>query len=249
MLCLPKTTRVSSKMSQKSQDLSLKTRPGFENVIQCPYNPRHEILPYRMQTHLVKCERNHPHIKLEKCPFNSTHRFRSKQMQEHKKTCPDRLSFEHYVIKIGDEFPQHKLMDVKMPQRPIFIFEDEEESWDHFNVASYDPQEHVKSKPILRLNNGMTRIERERFRAAENKRISELLQAEGEFEDENEAKIEDFVKNEEQNLLISKENVTEKEETQVKGTKRCLSNDSYERRTSRRTRSQQFLSKISKNQS
>lgn len=42
----------------------------------CPYNPSHVIMKSRIQTHLVKCEKQHPQIKLETCPFDITHRFR-----------------------------------------------------------------------------------------------------------------------------------------------------------------------------
>lgn len=51
--------------------------PGYENSVVCPYNKSHVILSHRIQTHLVKCARSNPGIKLEVCPFNSCHRMRS----------------------------------------------------------------------------------------------------------------------------------------------------------------------------
>lgn len=49
--------------------------PGYEKTVICPYNKSHVILQHRIQTHLIKCEKQHPHIKLETCPFDITHRF------------------------------------------------------------------------------------------------------------------------------------------------------------------------------
>lgn len=48
---------------------------GYEETVICPYNKCHVILRHRFQTHLVKCARSYPDIKLEMCPFDSTHRF------------------------------------------------------------------------------------------------------------------------------------------------------------------------------
>lgn len=45
-----------------------------ENLLTCPYNVAHQILPHRFATHLTKCARQYPEIKLEICPFNSNHR-------------------------------------------------------------------------------------------------------------------------------------------------------------------------------
>lgn len=50
--------------------------PGYDKTVVCPYNKCHVILKSRIQTHLVKCEKQHPEIKLETCPFDITHRYR-----------------------------------------------------------------------------------------------------------------------------------------------------------------------------
>lgn len=47
--------------------------PGYGATVTCPYNKSHNILKERFQTHLVKCSKQYPDIKLKKCPFNSTH--------------------------------------------------------------------------------------------------------------------------------------------------------------------------------
>lgn len=53
--------------------------PGYDKMVVCPYNKSHMILKSRIQTHLVKCEKQHPEIKLETCPFDITHRFRPEE--------------------------------------------------------------------------------------------------------------------------------------------------------------------------
>lgn len=51
--------------------------PGYDETVTCPYNKCHIILRSRIQTHLIKCARSHPDIKLEVCPFDVTHRFKT----------------------------------------------------------------------------------------------------------------------------------------------------------------------------
>lgn len=49
---------------------------GYENVVTCPYNPSHQILKHRFQTHLVKCRKSYPDQLLKICPYNATHHIR-----------------------------------------------------------------------------------------------------------------------------------------------------------------------------
>lgn len=53
--------------------------PGYDKTVVCPYNNCHVILKSRIQTHLVKCEKQHPEIKLAICPFDINHRFRPEE--------------------------------------------------------------------------------------------------------------------------------------------------------------------------
>jgi hypothetical protein len=57
---------LASKMSQYDPR-------GYDGVITCPYNPCHQILRHRMQTHLVKCRKSYPDVVMQKCPFNAAH--------------------------------------------------------------------------------------------------------------------------------------------------------------------------------
>lgn len=99
--------------------------PGYDETVICPYNKCHVILKSRIQTHLVKCAKQHPEIQLDTCPFDITHKFRPEDkivrflwnirlhfyilcvcsfplaIQTHIETCPSRDNFDRYVYSIG----------------------------------------------------------------------------------------------------------------------------------------------------
>ena len=45
----------------------------WEKTTTCPYNPAHQITIERIQSHLIKCRRNHPNSNHVICPFNASH--------------------------------------------------------------------------------------------------------------------------------------------------------------------------------
>uniref|UniRef100_A0A336LTP1 CSON004393 protein n=1 Tax=Culicoides sonorensis TaxID=179676 RepID=A0A336LTP1_CULSO len=149
---------------------------GFENVISCPYNKSHQILPHRMQTHLTKCAKNYPEIKLEKCPFNITHRFSQADMEEHKKTCPDRANFDNYVLMVDTDGKMAEKLEKEKNFPKPFTPSHNSESWDDIESATYDPKKAALTKPVLRLNNGMTPSQRRAFREAERRRLNAIEQ-------------------------------------------------------------------------
>uniref|UniRef100_A0A336MS52 CSON000971 protein n=1 Tax=Culicoides sonorensis TaxID=179676 RepID=A0A336MS52_CULSO len=99
-----------------------------EKLLTCPYNPAHQILPARMITHLTKCAKQYPDIKLEMCIFNANHRVKKEEMQAHKATCPDRIRFEQEMnpIDVGRSVDDD---DIPMP-RMNKIHDDDEEDWE-----------------------------------------------------------------------------------------------------------------------
>ena len=54
---------------------ALPAKMSNDNLVACPYNPKHIIKQTRMAYHLIKCKENHPGVNLVTCPFNATHRF------------------------------------------------------------------------------------------------------------------------------------------------------------------------------
>ena len=58
-------------------------------LLTCPYNSSHKIAKDRIQTHLVKCRRNHPEADLVVCPYNASHRVPMPEEQFHVTSCPD----------------------------------------------------------------------------------------------------------------------------------------------------------------
>ena len=67
---------------------------SWEKTITCPYNPSHQITQERIQTHLVKCRRNHPDMDMKICPYNASHHIPKAEEQYHVTTCPDRKIIE-----------------------------------------------------------------------------------------------------------------------------------------------------------
>ena len=62
---------------------------SWEKTITCPYNPSHQITQERIQTHLVKCRRNHPEVDLMVCPYNASHHVPKPEEQFHVTSCQD----------------------------------------------------------------------------------------------------------------------------------------------------------------
>lgn len=48
------------------------------------------------------------------------------------------------------------------------------ESWDHYNVKSYDPNEYCEENPVIRSCNGKSKKERQEFYAKEKERIETI---------------------------------------------------------------------------
>lgn len=121
-------------------------QPGYAI---CPYNSSHNIMKERFQTHLVKCSKNYPDIKLKKCPFNATHLIAEanfdvsilsalKQsiwnnnfligIQFHVSECDDKASFDLFRYQIAPTVEAEE----KKPdfQSSSIVMPESDENWD-----------------------------------------------------------------------------------------------------------------------
>ncbi|XP_063709557.1 gametocyte-specific factor 1 homolog [Culicoides brevitarsis] len=157
-----------------------KNPAGFEDVQTCPYNPCHQILPHRMQTHLVKCAKQHPDIVLVFCPFNRTHRLKQEDMEAHKIICPNRTSFDEYVSLSSQDSELAKKNKKTLDQISSMVstnpFMQPEESWDDFDVPTYNARQVAKEKNVLMTASciGLTPAQRRQFYEQENQRLRKL---------------------------------------------------------------------------
>merc|ERR1712183_351617 len=77
----------------KKNRSKMASRRGPETIT-CPYNPFHQILPHRIQYHLIKCKKNYPDVDLAVCPYNATHLMQKEDTMGHIEYCPDRRTVE-----------------------------------------------------------------------------------------------------------------------------------------------------------
>jgi len=152
-----------------------------EETITCPYNPSHQILPKRIQIHLVKCRKNHPNSDVEICPFNSSHHVPKSEWLFHMSTCESRKFDEMARYSNASSFKaNNKYMVVASSGLPKpdnnARFEVVEEDWEKEATIkkSYDPSEKASKVPVLRNLQGATPSQRKAFRASEKVRIGAL---------------------------------------------------------------------------
>ncbi|XP_044739859.1 gametocyte-specific factor 1 homolog isoform X1 [Chrysoperla carnea] len=142
---------------------------GLEaKFIECPYNKSHQILPDRMQVHLVRCRRSHPDEMKVPCPFNSTHVVGQCELEYHIANCPDQKTLVSQLIEYESE---ERIFE------PIPIINTDvecSENWDDVNVPTYDPTEHLENNIIIRNMQVRPPSERKAFREQENRRIEAL---------------------------------------------------------------------------
>eukprot|EP00094_Tigriopus_californicus_P000316 TCALIF_00305-PA protein Name:"Similar to GTSF1 Gametocyte-specific factor 1 (Macaca fascicularis)" AED:0.75 eAED:0.75 QI:0/0/0/1/0/0/2/0/292 len=74
-------------------------------TVTCPYNESHQILPHRIQYHIIKCAKNHPEMDMAICPYNATHHIPRSQELLHLQDCPDRDAIELQKFRVNDLIP------------------------------------------------------------------------------------------------------------------------------------------------
>lgn len=157
-----------------------KNVPLYGDLLQCPYEQSHLIRPERMQVHLMKCEKQHPKIKLEKCRFNYSHHIKPEELQEHHRTCPDRILVDSYMYTTEGESsrkpptppPAHNYT----PEQLAALWG--EENWDDMDEKPYDPQVYCNENRIIQKARMMTKSEKRAFYKKESERHEALWKKE-----------------------------------------------------------------------
>ena len=162
-----------------------------EELMQCPYDPVHRILPKRMQTHLIKCRKailgqpTSPYYQRAKdmvvCKFNSKHHVQNDELDAHHFKCPDKKEFfSNVATETENGDPQKvpgwmKLIDDSaLKKQPA----GDEESWEDEWQQTYDPMEKINSNTDIIYNpQGLSKAKKRDY--AFNRR----LQAEGLLDD------------------------------------------------------------------
>ncbi|XP_055527641.1 gametocyte-specific factor 1 homolog [Wyeomyia smithii] len=174
--------------------------PGLVELVECPYNRSHRIMPQSMPKHLFKCRKNYPKVKLVSCPFNTAHRISSLEIKLHTEHCTDRGTFELYKYCVSslpskqasqyqDQLPSLQLVHDSEPSIPVpeLIYHndlpsnetgktlmDDDECWDDSNVLAYNPQEYCKNAKVIRKATLLKPSEKREFYRKEHIRLKQL---------------------------------------------------------------------------
>ncbi|XP_055640699.1 gametocyte-specific factor 1 homolog [Toxorhynchites rutilus septentrionalis] len=159
-------------------DASDLTQQGYEDVVQCPYEKAHQIMAFRMQTHLYKCRKNHKDLKYTKCPFNQLHDIPEQELKIHMVNCPDRETFDRYKYCISTSSaafaPEVESNAVPSVQLTYGLNDEDNETWDSgYKVRAYNPRAYAARTNVIRKATGMTPSEKRAFREAERQRFHE----------------------------------------------------------------------------
>jgi len=161
----------------------------WEKTTTCPYNPAHQITIERIQSHLIKCRRNHPNSNHVICPFNASHHIPQPEERFHLANCPDRRIVEREKYSWAVENSRHGYL--KLPvntevhtSSDNFLQDDlEVEDWERelsgSRVKSYDPQKKCEKAAVIRKPPpGATPSDRKKFYIAERARHEQLNELE-----------------------------------------------------------------------
>jgi len=162
----------------------------WEKTITCPYNPAHQITVERIQTHLVKCRRNHPDTEIVICPYNASHHVPKAEEQYHCSVCPDRKIVELAKYSWALDTPGcHGDLDPPLPpvisnisRAEVQKIMTKDENWEtEASIKeSYNPSKKASSSQVLRYVQGATPSERKKFYASEKQRHELLKRTEEE---------------------------------------------------------------------
>ncbi|KFB49176.1 AGAP009825-PA-like protein [Anopheles sinensis] len=126
------------------------------SLYKCPFDPLHQISANSFAKHLTKCQRQHPDVKYARCPLNSFHLMKPEELHEHVRTCPSRAQFDAYKYSFtgASSAPVEEIIINTGSPPGVTSFasasagslQDDDECWDDFNYAAYNPLENCKQK-------------------------------------------------------------------------------------------------------
>ena len=94
---------------QYSQTFSHSVVEFREELLDCPYDNAHKIIPDRLVKHLVKCRNSslkHQYktaINIKICEYDSSHHVHKSQMEEHLKQCPSAQYYQQEAALTPDQ--------------------------------------------------------------------------------------------------------------------------------------------------
>ena len=80
-----------------------------EDLVDCPYDNAHKIIPGRLVKHLVKCRSSSlktqykSAINIKICQYDSSHHVHKSQMDEHLKQCPSAQYYQNEAARTPDQ--------------------------------------------------------------------------------------------------------------------------------------------------
>ncbi|XP_068244530.1 uncharacterized protein [Palaemon carinicauda] len=145
-----------------------------EELLECPFDPVHRILPHRMAGHITKCWKNHRDADVKVCPFNATHIVKTPLFQSHIVSCPGRAIVERDIY-LSKTVHDHQLEKKKkmLSEAAESSLSANDEDWDSECVVStYKPEEHMIHRDIVRPPPpGMGKAARREWREREIERV------------------------------------------------------------------------------
>ncbi|KAK2580174.1 hypothetical protein KPH14_012443 [Odynerus spinipes] len=142
-----------------------------EVLLSCPYEETHRIAKSVMAKHLLKCEKSHPTVKLERCPYNILHRIKPLEFQHHLATCENRANAASFLYRTE---PPRAVESITVQEVNSIEGLPCTENWDAEPgpVESYDPTKHVMNNNIVYSIMCASKSEKRIFKQKERERHS-----------------------------------------------------------------------------
>ncbi|XP_043261984.1 uncharacterized protein LOC122402892 [Colletes gigas] len=137
---------------------------------QCPFDKSHRIIRSRLQTHLVKCAKNYPGVKLV-CIYDASHKVDPQNYENHLKECESSGNMKCYeysmepAVTVGT-IPIESACNVESTTM-------NDEDWSGDN-PTYDPWVASEKKNVLRTGVGLSKGQRKKHKQLERERVAKL---------------------------------------------------------------------------